>query len=302
MQFLGFFFVIVLKTDKNETVNSGLTRHVKYLKKLHKAIFVTLPTFDGTNLPMDQQSFLENAPLPRHIAIIMDGNGRWALEQGKDRIHGHYQGVGSVREVVEGCGEAGIEYLTLYAFSTENWSRPRHEVDALMELLVSTIRNEVEALKKNKVRLRLIGDIAALPEKCQRELQEGMELTKEGTGLNLILALSYSSKWEILRAVNNIARDVADHKIGPGTLDEDLFKSYLCTAGIPDPELMIRTGGEHRISNFLLYQSAYTELYFTDIHWPDFRKKDLFAAIANFQQRERRFGKTGAQVKTGSLK
>jgi undecaprenyl diphosphate synthase len=245
---------------------------------------------------MDQKSFLENALLPRHIAIIMDGNGRWALEQGKDRIHGHYQGVGSVREVVEGCGELGIEYLTLYAFSTENWSRPKHEVDALMELLVSTIRNEVEELKRNKVRLRLIGDIAALPEKCQRELQEGMELTKEGTGLNLVLALSYSSKWEIISAIKDIARDVADHKISPDIINEDLFKNYLCTAGIPDPELMIRTGGEHRISNFLLYQSAYTELYFTDIHWPEFRKKDLFAAIANFQQRERRFGKTGAQI------
>lgn len=250
---------------------------------------------------MNQISFLENAALPRHIAIIMDGNGRWATEQGKDRILGHYQGVSSVREVVEGCGESGVEYLTLYAFSTENWNRPKYEVDALMELLVSTIRNEVETLKKNKVRLQVIGDMAALPEKCQRELTEATELTQNEDGLNLILALSYSSKWEIIHAVQAIARDILQDRLKPEAINEELFRNYLCTAHIPDPELMIRTGGEHRISNFLLFQSAYTELYFTDIHWPDFRKKDLFAAMVNFQQRERRFGKTGAQIKNRSL-
>lgn len=251
---------------------------------------------------MDQKPFLENAALPRHIAIIMDGNGRWATEQGKDRILGHYQGVSSVREVVEGCGESGVEYLTLYAFSTENWNRPKYEVDALMELLVSTIRNEVEALKKNKVRLRVIGDMAALPEKCQKELTEATALTEKESGLTLILALSYSSKWEIIRAVKSIALEILKNNLKPESINEDLFRNYLCTAHIPDPELMIRTGGEHRISNFLLFQSAYTELYFTDTHWPDFRKKDLFEAMANFQQRERRFGKTGAQIKNSSLK
>lgn len=246
---------------------------------------------------MDSKPLIDIAHLPRHIAIIMDGNGRWAKEKGEDRIHGHQQGVISVREVVEGCGEIGVEYLTLYAFSTENWNRPKYEVDALMELLVSTIRREVDDLKKNNVRLHVIGDFASLPEICQKELKEGMEMTASGTGLNLILALSYSSRWEILDAVKKIAAESAAGKLDVSGMDAKQFEQFLCTASYPDPELMIRTGGEHRISNFLLYQMAYTELYFTDIHWPDFRKNHLFDAILNYQQRERRFGQTSEQVK-----
>ncbi|PSK94238.1 isoprenyl transferase [Taibaiella chishuiensis] len=246
---------------------------------------------------MDSKSLIDIAHLPRHVAIIMDGNGRWAKEKGEDRIHGHQQGVISVREVVEGCGEIGVEYLTLYAFSTENWNRPKYEVDALMELLVSTIRREVDDLKKNNVRLHVIGDFASLPEICQKELKEGMEMTASGTGLNLVLALSYSARWEILDAVKKIAAEAAAGKLDVAGMDAKQFEQFLCTAPYPDPELMIRTGGEHRISNFLLYQMAYTELYFTDIHWPDFRKNHLFDAILNYQQRERRFGQTSEQVK-----
>ncbi|SRR5690554_220781 len=245
---------------------------------------------------MNSNHLNENIKIPKHIAIIMDGNGRWAREKGKDRIHGHQQGVVSVREVVEGCSENHVKYLTLYAFSTENWNRPKYEVDALMELLVSTIRQEVDELKKNKVRLHVIGDIDALPLASKKELMEGIELTKDGTGLNLVLALSYSSKWEINKAVKNIVADALKNEINPEDIDEELFKQYLCTHNIPDPELMIRTGGERRISNFLLYQMAYTELYFTDIHWPDFRKKHLQDAIQDFQNRERRFGKTSEQI------
>lgn len=247
---------------------------------------------------MDSKSLIDITHLPGHIAIIMDGNGRWAKEKGEDRIHGHQQGVISVREVVEGCGEIGIKYLTLYAFSTENWNRPKYEVDALMELLVSTIRREVDDLKKNNVKLLVIGDFASLPDICQQELNEGMEITAGCTGLKLILALSYSARWEISRAARQIAEATAKGSIKPEDVDAEVFNSFLCTKDYPDPELMIRTGGEHRISNFLLYQLAYTELYFTDIHWPDFRKNHLFDAILNYQQRERRFGKTSEQIKT----
>jgi undecaprenyl diphosphate synthase len=247
---------------------------------------------------MDSKSLIDITHLPGHIAIIMDGNGRWAKEKGEDRIHGHQQGVISVREVVEGCGEIGIKYLTLYAFSTENWNRPKYEVDALMELLVSTIRREVDDLKKNNVKLLVIGDFASLPEICQQELNEGMEITAGCTGLKLILALSYSARWEITRAARQIAEAAAKGNIKPEDVDAEVFNSFLCTKDYPDPELMIRTGGEHRISNFLLYQLAYTELYFTDIHWPDFRKNHLLDAILNYQQRERRVGKTSEQIKT----
>lgn len=247
---------------------------------------------------MDSKSLIDKTHLPGHIAIIMDGNGRWAKEKGEDRIHGHQQGVISVREVVEGCGEIGIGYLTLYAFSTENWNRPKYEVDALMELLVSTIRREVDDLKKNNVKLLVIGDFASLPEICQQELQEGMDITAACTGLKLVLALSYSARWEITRAARQIATAAANGSLKPEDIDTGVFNSFLCTKDYPDPELMIRTGGEHRVSNFLLYQMAYTELYFTDIHWPDFRKNHLFDAILNYQQRERRFGKTSEQIKT----
>jgi undecaprenyl diphosphate synthase len=252
---------------------------------------------DGIIPIMENQPLINKNNLPNHIAIIMDGNGRWAKEKGKDRIHGHQQGVLSVREVVEGCAELGIGYLTLYAFSTENWNRPKYEVDALMELLVSSLRNEVEELKKNKVRLHVIGDMDALPPICRKELKEGMDMTASGSGLNLVLALSYSSRWEILHAVKAIAQKVKDGILEPEDVDSQMLESYLCTHHIPDPELMIRTGGERRISNFLLYQMAYAELYFTEIHWPDFRKKNLFEAISNYQLRERRFGKTSEQIR-----
>ena len=236
--------------------------------------------------------------LPRHIAIIMDGNGRWAKEQGHDRLYGHYHGVESVRNIVEGCAELGIEYLTLYAFSTENWDRPEYEVIGFMELLVKTIRGEVESLNKNNIRLHVIGDINMLPHYAQKELEEALEITKKNTGLNLIMALSYSGRWELLNAVKGIAWEVQQGKLDVSEIDQDTLQQYLCTSAFPDPELMIRTSGEYRISNFLLYQLAYAELYFTNVRWPDFRKKDLYEALLDYQSRERRFGKTSEQVKT----
>jgi len=234
--------------------------------------------------------------LPRHIAIIMDGNGRWAKEKGKDRLFGHYNGVESVRNIVEGCAELGISYLTLYAFSTENWDRPKDEVSGLMELLVKTIRNEVATLNKNNIRLHVIGNTDLLPPDAHNELNEACEETKKNTGLNLIMALSYSSRWEILNAVKSIAKEVSDGKIDANQITDEVFQQHLCTANFPDPELMIRTSGEYRISNFLLYQLAYSELYFTDTLWPDFRKENLYEALLNYQMRERRFGKTSEQV------
>jgi undecaprenyl diphosphate synthase len=235
--------------------------------------------------------------LPRHIAIIMDGNGRWAKEQGHDRLYGHYHGVESVRNIVEGCAELGIQYLTLYAFSTENWDRPEYEVIGLMELLVKTIRGEVESLNKNNIRLHVIGDINMLPNYAQQELQEALDITKKNTGLNLIMALSYSGRWELLNAVKGIAWEVQQGKLDVSEIDQDTLQQYLCTSAFPDPELMIRTSGEYRISNFLLYQLAYAELYFTNVRWPDFRKRDLYEALLDYQARERRFGKTSEQVK-----
>ena len=238
--------------------------------------------------------------LPRHIAIIMDGNGRWAREQGQDRLFGHYHGVESVRNIVEGCAELGIEYLTLYAFSTENWDRPQYEVVGLMELLVTTIRNEVESLDKNNIRLHVIGDLSMLPEYARKELGEALEFTKDNTGLNLVMALSYSGRWELLNAVKNIAWEVKQGKLSVEQIDQDILQQYLCTSAFPDPELMIRTSGEYRISNFLLYQLAYAELYFTNVRWPDFRKQNLYEALIDYQNRERRFGKTSEQVETHS--
>jgi len=235
--------------------------------------------------------------LPKHIAIIMDGNGRWAQEQGQDRLFGHFHGVESVRNIVEGCAELGVGYLTLYAFSTENWDRPEYEVTGLMELLVDTIRREVETLNKNNIRLHVIGDMEMLPEYARQELNEALQLTSANTGLNLVMALSYSSRWELVHAVKNIALDVKNGKIDPSHITQEVFQQYLATSTFPDPELMIRTSGEYRISNFLLYQLAYTELYFTDVRWPDFRKEKLYEAIVDFQKRERRFGKTSQQVK-----
>ena len=234
--------------------------------------------------------------LPRHVAIIMDGNGRWAKEKGKDRLFGHYNGVESVRNIVEGCAELQIEYLTLYAFSTENWDRPKDEVTGLMELLVKTIRTEVSTLNKNDIRLHVIGNIDMLPTNAHKELNEACEETKNNTGLNLIMALSYSSRWEIVNAVKNIGKEIKNGKIEPGEITDEIFKQHLCTADFPDPELMIRTSGEYRISNFLLYQLAYSELYFTETLWPDFRKENLYEALLDYQKRERRFGKTSEQL------
>jgi len=238
--------------------------------------------------------------LPSHIAIIMDGNGRWAREKGEDRLYGHYQGVESVRNIVEGCSELGIRYLTLYAFSTENWERPADEVTGLMELLLQTIKKETETLHKNNIRLHVIGELTKLPEAARMELQESISLTSNNTGLNLVMALSYSGRWEIINAVQKIARDVKEGKLDPEAINQDKFAGYLETGGIPDPELMIRTSGEYRISNFLLYQLAYTELYFTKQRWPDFRKLNLYEAIIEFQHRERRFGKTTDQIASGN--
>lgn len=235
--------------------------------------------------------------LPRHIAIIMDGNGRWAKEHGHDRLYGHYHGVESVRNVVEGCAELGVEYLTLYAFSTENWDRPQQEVTGLMELLVQTIRGEVESLNKNNIRLHVIGEIGMLPAFAKAELAEALEITKANTGLNLVMALSYSGRWELLQMVKSIACKVKEGKLEVDAINQHTLQQYLCTHEFPDPELMIRTSGEYRISNFLLYQLAYAELYFTQVLWPEFRKDNLYEAIIDYQTRERRFGKTGDQVK-----
>jgi len=239
---------------------------------------------------------IDKQKLPKHVAIIMDGNGRWAKERGKDRLFGHQHGVLSVRDVVEGSAEIGIQYLTLYAFSTENWNRPVNEVNGLMELLVSTIKKEAETLKKNGVRLYVIGDMESLPDYCVQELHEAMEITAGNDRLNLILALSYSSKWEITHATKKIAQKVKDNVLDIADINEEVFKQHLATAPFPDPELMIRTSGEHRISNFLLYQLAYAELYFTHTHWPDFRKENFFEAVLNYQNRERRFGKISEQL------
>ena len=230
--------------------------------------------------------------LPKHIAITMDGNGRWAKSKGKLRVFGHKNGVKAVRDTVEGAAEIGIEYLTLYAFSSENWNRPEKEVNALMTLLVSAINKETKTLMDNNIRLSTIGDINKLPSKAQKELQEAIMKTKDNTRMDLVLALSYSGRGEILNAVQNIIKDRKE----PEEINEATFQQYLTTKSVPDPELLIRTSGEYRISNFLLWQIAYSELYFTDTLWPDFRRADLFKAILNYQTRERRFGKTTEQL------
>ena len=239
---------------------------------------------------------IDKTRLPEHIAIIMDGNGRWAEEKGQERLYGHFHGVESVRNIVEGCAELGVKYLTLYAFSTENWDRPQREVDGLMTLLVDTIRKEVATLNKNNIKLHVIGDMSMLPDFAKNELQEALDMTAANTGLNLVMALSYSSRWELVNAVKHIGLDVKAGKIDPETIDSQTLQSYLTTSAFPDPELMIRTSGEYRISNFLLYQLAYAELYFTNTRWPDFRKEHLCEAILDYQSRERRFGKTGQQI------
>lgn len=226
----------------------------------------------------------------------MDGNGRWAKKQGNPRIFGHKNGVAAVRDTVEACAELGISYLTLYAFSTENWKRPRTEIDALMTLLVSTINKETKTLLDNNVRLMAIGDLKTLPDKVEKHLKEAIEKTKSNTGLKLVLALSYSSRWEIVNAARQIAQDIKNSIITPEQIDSCVFENYLTTAGFPEVELLIRTSGEYRLSNFLLWQIAYAELHFTDTLWPDFRREHLYNAIIDFQNRERRFGKTSEQI------
>jgi len=239
---------------------------------------------------------LDKNKIPEHVAIIMDGNGRWAEKNGKARFFGHERGVEAVRKVLKAAGEIGIKYLTLYAFSTENWNRPKNEVDALMELLVHAIEMETEELSKNNVRLSVIGDLGAMPIKVKKKLEESMAFLDSNTGINLVLALSYSSKWEIVNAVRKLLEDSHENNIKPEEISNELFASYLNTSKIPDPELLIRTSGEYRISNFLLWQIAYSELYFTEKLWPDFGAEDLFEALFDFQSRERRFGKTSEQL------
>ena len=235
--------------------------------------------------------------LPAHIAVIMDGNGRWAERKGAERIFGHQNAVKAVRDVTEGCAELGVKYLTLYAFSTENWGRPKAEVDGLMHLLVSTIKREISTLEDNEVKLNAIGDIASLPAVCQLELQEAIDQTSKNAKMKLTLALSYSGRWEIIEAVKNIASDIVAGRIVENEINENLFSNYLSTNDIPDPELLIRTSGEMRISNFLLWQLAYTEIVITEVLWPDFRRENLYDAIRSYQNRERRFGKISDQVK-----
>jgi undecaprenyl diphosphate synthase len=240
---------------------------------------------------------IDKSNLPKHIAIIMDGNGRWAMKQGEARTFGHRSAVSAVRAATEGCAELGISFLTLYAFSTENWARPKEEVDALMELMVETIHGELETLMKNNIRLRTIGEISTLPSTCFRELDEAMDRTRNNTGLSLIIALNYSSRWELTEVMKKIAQDVASGDLDPNDINEKTISDFLETREFPDPELMIRTSGEQRLSNYLLWQLAYAELYFTPVLWPDFTKEDLYGAIIEYQKRERRFGKTGEQLK-----
>jgi len=235
--------------------------------------------------------------LPRHIAIIMDGNGRWARKNGMNRIMGHEEGTVSARKVSEAVGNLGIKYLTLYTFSTENWNRPKEEIEALMSMMISAIKNESEKLMTNNVRLRIIGNIDRMPHETREKIIDVINKTNNNTGLNLILALSYSSRWELTESVKKISDKVKNGTLFIEQIDENIISEHLSTNDIPDPDLLIRTGGEQRISNFLLWQLAYSELFFTDTYWPDFREEDLYKAIIDFQKRERRFGKTGEQVR-----
>lgn len=247
---------------------------------------------------MSLADIIDPERLPQHIAVIMDGNGRWANSQGQHRIFGHQNGVQAVRNTTEACAELGVKYLTLYTFSTENWARPVEEVNALMELLVATIKAEEATLMKNQIKLVAFGELSKLPPACRAQLEETIELTQHNTRLQLNLALSYSSRWELVQTVQSIAADVQAGKLKISEITEELISQKLITADIPDPELLIRTSGECRISNFLLWQLAYTELYFTETFWPDFEKDDLYKAILDYQGRERRFGKTSDQIKT----
>lgn len=245
---------------------------------------------------MNFKDQIDLSKLPKHVAIVMDGNGRWAKQKGKLRVFGHKNGVVSVKDVVEGATELGISYVTLYAFSTENWNRPKLEVNAIMEILISTIHKETKTLVDNKVRLNVIGNIESLPSSCKRELKDAIDKTSHNNRLTLTLALSYSSRWDITEATKKIAQQVALGELKTSDINEEMFSTYLSTHNLPDPELMIRTSGEHRISNYLLWELAYAELYFTNKLWPDFRREDLFEAIQDYQKRERRFGLTSEQI------
>ncbi|MCX6137388.1 MAG: isoprenyl transferase [Ignavibacteriales bacterium] len=243
-----------------------------------------------------QEKLCEKGEIPQHIAIIMDGNGRWAKSRSLPRVAGHNEGVNSVRDIVEACGQLGVKFLTIYAFSTENWRRPKDEISVLMRLLLKALRDERDRLYSNNVRLKTIGDLSALPGDIQQELQEAMELMKHNTGLTLVLALSYSGRWDITNAMKRIAGEIETGKIRPGEIDDKVISYHLSTRGIPDPDLLIRTSGEMRISNFLLWQLAYTEFYITELLWPEFRRRALYDAVASFQQRERRFGMVSEQL------
>jgi undecaprenyl diphosphate synthase len=244
-----------------------------------------------------QEGLRTAGEIPRHIAIIMDGNGRWAKRRGRPRISGHTEGVESVRDIVNACGELGVSYLTLYAFSTENWKRPQEEVSLLMRLLLKALRDETDRLNSNNVRLRVIGDVQALPAEVQTGLLESIQKTGANTGLTLVLALSYSGRWDLTEALRRLAKDVAAGRLAPESVTEEIVSAYLSTAGVPDPDLLIRTSGELRISNFLLWQLAYTEFHITPKLWPDFRREDLYEAISSYQRRERRFGMVGDQLR-----
>lgn len=252
--------------------------------------------FYNIQMFIDLLNQIDKNNIPKHVAIIMDGNGRWAKAQGENRLFGHFHGVSTVKKITEIAAEIGVEYLTLYTFSKENWNRPKEEVDGLMNLLAETIRQQLEGLKKNNVRFDMIGDWNSLPHQARTELEIGKKSLENNTGLHLTLAINYSSRWEIELAVKNIAMKVLEQTLSLDDINEQLVAEHLNTAHMPDPELMIRTGGEHRISNFLLYQLAYAELYFTNVLWPSFSKEDFLTAIINYQQRERRFGKTSEQL------
>ena len=245
-----------------------------------------------------RKNILNQKNIPEHIAIIMDGNGRWAKERSMSRLSGHHEGINSVREITRVCGEIGVKHLTLYTFSTENWGRPKREVSALMKLLLHTIRDEIKNLNENKVKLTTIGALNALPKSARENIQEGIELTKNNNGLNLILALNYGARQELVRAVKKIWDRIGSSDFDPEHITEQTISENLYTSMIKDPDLLIRTGGERRISNFLLWQLAYSELYMTDTYWPAFREEQLLTAVQDFQNRERRFGKTGKQVQS----
>lgn len=245
---------------------------------------------------MDYLSKIDISKSPKHIAIIMDGNGRWAKKQGQERLYGHNIGVESVRETLKAAKEIKVQYLTMYAFSTENWSRPKEEVDGLMDLLVRSIANEVDELMESGVRLMTIGDTEGLPEACRNELLDAIHQTRNNTDITLVLALNYSARWEITNAAKKIAAAVKNNELSVDGINNEKIEEYLTTKSIPDPELLIRTSGEHRISNFLLWQIAYTEFHFTEVLWPDFKKVDLYKAVLDYQSRERRFGLVSEQI------